>query len=52
MDIRGQSFEKENETEIARLKSNYAGHTGYAGYVVGHQFCPVGLYPGNDFEKE
>ena len=41
MDIRGQSFEKENETEIARFKSDYAGYTGYDGDVVDHQFCTI-----------
>ena len=51
MDIRGQSFEKENETEIARLKSDYAGYTGYDGDVVGDQFRIVTRYPGNISNK-
>lgn len=42
MDIRIQNREKKIETEIARLKSDYAGYTGYAGHVVGDQFRFIG----------
>ena len=45
MDIRGQNREKKIKTEIARLKSDYAGYTGYDGHVVGDQFRPVVKYP-------
>jgi hypothetical protein len=41
MDFGGQNREKEIETEIARLESDYAGHTGDTGDVVGDQFCAV-----------